>query len=233
MIKIAPYLTRFWSTDLSLSVLLGFLFINIFVLNPLTELGLLPKFFLRDLLFSLILISGVMVVAKSRFIALLIVILAIVSFLVRWAEEFVPGTGLEILDTSLSLVFLGMLSVIVLFQVFREGPINMQRISGAVVIYLLIGLMWALAYKLVVLYLPGSFNFPNSPAEGQKPDIMVRLEYFSYVTLTTVGYGDITAVNPIARTLAMLEALIGQLFPVILIARLVSMELYYRTLKNG
>jgi len=55
--------------------------------------------------------------------------------------------------------------------------------------------------------------------------------YFSYVTLTTLGHGDIAAVSPVARTLAMLEALIGQLFPAILIARLVSMELYYRRSK--
>jgi voltage-gated potassium channel Kch len=63
-------------------------------------------------------------------------------------------------------------------------------------------------------------------------DPETRLIYFSFATLTTVGYGDITPVHPIARSLAMLEALIGQLFPVILIARLVSMELYYRRIQK-
>jgi voltage-gated potassium channel Kch len=93
------------------------------------------------------------------------------------------------------------------------------------------GLMWALAYKLVALYQPESFNPLNSPAVEQNHDITARLESFSYVTLTTVGYCDITPVNPIASTFAVLEVRIGQLFPVILIARLVSMELYCGTVK--
>lgn len=150
--------------------------------------------------------------------------------MVRWAKIFVPSAGLATLDMLLSLVFLGMLAVIVLFQVFREGPITIQRISGAVVVYLLLGLMWALAYQLIELQQPGSLNFADAPAIGDT--LSARLVYFSFVTLslTTLGYGDITAVSPVARTLAMLEAVIGQLFPAILIARLVSMELYYRRL---
>jgi voltage-gated potassium channel Kch len=230
MKRIDHHLTRFWSTDRSLLVLLGLLFINVFVLNPLFELGVLRALFLPDLLFSLILISGAMAVSKSRFITLVSVVFAIATLLVKWAKNFVPGTGMAALDTLLTLLFLGMLSVIVLFQVFREGPITMQRISGAIVVYLLIGLMWAFAYKLVSLYQPESFKMVDLSVAYRDYDITARLAYFSYITLTTVGYGDVTAVSPVARTLAMLEALIGQLFPVILIARLVSMELYYRKL---
>ena len=166
--------------------------------------------------------------AKSRFITVLALAFALVTLVVRWAKIFVPSAGLATLDTLLLLVFLGMLAVIVLFQVFREGPITIQRISGAVVVYLLLGLMWALAYQLIELQQPGSFNFADVPAIGDT--LSARLVYFSFVTLTTLGYGDITAVSPVARTLAMLEAVIGQLFPAILIARLVSMELYYRRL---
>ncbi|OGE23846.1 MAG: hypothetical protein A2V51_03440 [Candidatus Dadabacteria bacterium RBG_19FT_COMBO_40_33] len=169
-----------------------------------------------------------MAVAKSRFITVLALAFALVTLVVRWAKIFVPSAGLATLDTLLLLVFLGMLAVIVLFQVFREGPITIQRISGAVVVYLLLGLMWALAYQLIELQQPGSFNFADAPAIGDT--LSARLVYFSFVTLTTLGYGDITAVSPVARTLAMLEAVIGQLFPAILIARLVSMELYYRRL---
>ena len=170
-----------------------------------------------------------MAVAKSRFITVLALAFALVTLVVRWAKIFVPSAGLATLDTLLLLVFLGMLAVIVLFQVFREGPITIQRISGAVVVYLLLGLMWALAYQLIELQQPGSFNFADAPAIGDT--LSARLVYFSFVTLTTLGYGDITAVSPVARTLAMLEAAIGQLFPAILIARLVSMELYYRRLR--
>jgi len=203
MRKVTHLLSRFWSTDRSLTVLLGFLIINIFILQPLTELGIFRAFFVPDVLFSLILISGVMAIAKSRFITVLALAFALVTFLVRWAKNFVAGTGLMTLDTFLSIVFLGLLAVVVLLQVFREGPITMQRISGAVVVYLLLGLMWAVAYQLIELQQPGSFNFADVPAIGDT--LSARLVYFSYITLTTLGYGDITAVSPIARSLAMLE----------------------------
>ncbi len=231
MRKVTHHLTQFWSTDRSLTVLLGFLIINIFILQPLIELGIFRAFFVRDILFSLLLISGVMAVAKGRFITVLTLVFALVTLVVRWGRIFVPSTSLATLDALLPLVFLGMLSVIVLLQVFREGPITMQRISGAVIVYLLLGFMWALAYKLVALHHPGSFNMGDLAVTEGDYDLTARLVYFSYITLTTLGYGDITAVSPIARTLAMLEAVIGQLFPAVLIARLVSMELYYRRLK--
>ncbi len=223
---------RFWSTDRSLIVLLGLLFINIFILGPLSDLGLVHVFFVASIVFSLILISGVISVARSRFITVLAVILALASFSAQWMVTLVPSVGLASLTDFLAIVFLGMLSVLVLYQVFREGPITMQRIMGAVVAYLLLGLIWAFAYKLVELQRPGSFNSAGLSDVEHDFDPKTRLIYFSFATLTTVGYGDITPVHPIARSLAMLEALIGQLFPVILIARLVSMELYYRRIQK-
>lgn len=182
MRKVTHLLSRFWSTDRSLTVLLGFLIINIFILQPLTELGIFRAFFVPDILFSLILISGVMAVAKSRFITVLALAFALETLVGRWAKIFVPSAGLATLDTLLSLMFLGMLALIVLFQVFREGPITIQRIRGAVVVYPLLGLMWALAYQLIELQQPGSFNFAGVPAIGDT--LSARLVYFSFVTLS-------------------------------------------------
>lgn len=121
-----------------------------------------------------------MAIAKSRFITVLALAFALVTLVVRWAKIFVPSAGLAPLDNFLSLLFLGMLAVIVLFQVFREGPITMRRISGAVVVYLLLGIMWALAYQLIELQQPGSFNFADAPAIGDT--LSPRLVYFSFVT---------------------------------------------------
>jgi hypothetical protein len=93
------------------------------------------------------------------------------------------------------------------------------------VAYLLIGLMWTYGYGMVYELVPGAFRFPEGattigPAHG--------LGYYSFVTLTTVGYRDITPVHPVARSLTMAEAIVGQLYPAILIARLFSMELASR-----
>jgi hypothetical protein len=225
-------LFQFWSTDRSLTILLGLLFITIFVLQPLDDLGLIHVFFVITIVFSLILISGVMSVARSRFITVLAAMFALASFSALWMATLVPSVGLASLNDFLVIVFLGMLSVVVLHQVFREGPITMQRITGAVVVYLLLGLMWAHAYKLVELQRPGSFNSAGLSTVDHDFNPKTRLIYFSFTTLTTLGYGDITPVHPIARSLAILEGLIGQLFPVILIARLVSMEIYYRRIQK-
>jgi voltage-gated potassium channel Kch len=85
-------------------------------------------------------------------------------------------------------------------------------------------LIWAFAYGLVILHAPQAFHADELTV--QHGPLTPTLIYFSCATLTTVGYGDITPIHPIARSLAMLEAFVGQLFPAILIARLVAMELH-------
>ena len=110
------------------------------------------------------------------------------------------------------------MALVVLAQTFRAGPVNFHRIQGAVAAYLLLGLAWALAYELVSLLAAGAFSFAGSGGP-ERPDFV----YFSFVTLTTVGYGDVTPVHPVARSLAVAEALTGQLYPAILLARLVSL----------
>ena len=109
-------------------------------------------------------------------------------------------------------------------MLFRsEGPITTHRIQGSILVYLLIGFTWSVAYQLLHTLSPAAFSFAQGdpgPAHARDP-----LIYYSFVTLTTVGYGDITPVHPTARSLAIAEALIGQLYPAILIARLVSLRI--------
>ena len=107
-------------------------------------------------------------------------------------------------------------------SVFGPGRINYHRIIGAILLYLLIAMAFAALYLLIGLRVPGAFAnlaFEDSPA------LTSTLIYFSCVTLTTVGYGDITPIYPLARSLANLEAIIGQLYPAILIGRLVTLQL--------
>jgi voltage-gated potassium channel Kch len=119
------------------------------------------------------------------------------------------------------------LAWMVTVQVFREGPITMHRVLGAVGVYLLLGLAWSFAYHLLDVVNPEAFSISG----GSSAHVLSASEflYFSFVTLTTVGFGDITPLDPAARSVVMVEALTGQLFPAILIARLVSMELVSRT----
>jgi voltage-gated potassium channel Kch len=137
-----------------------------------------------------------------------------------------PTPGLSLLDKGLSLLAVLILTALVLTQVFRKGRITLHRVQGAVAAYLLLGFAWAIAYEFSLLLDPGAIRFPDASGVGFL--LVPRLLYFSFVTLTTVGYGDIVPVHPAVRSLAVTEALIGQLYPAVLIARLVSLEIVSR-----
>jgi hypothetical protein len=113
-------------------------------------------------------------------------------------------------------------------QTLRPGPVTVYRVIGGIAGYLLIGFAWPLAYQLLEEKVPGAIHFePGLPAAlTQQAGHWI---YFSFVTLTTVGYGDVQPVHPVARTLAVSEALVGQLYIAILIATLVGMALQTRS----
>jgi len=226
-----PLLHRFWSTDRSLSLLLASLTLLIFVIRPLQEIGVAGRL-LISLFFSFILISGVAAIAKNALTTAVVGGLVVTSLVVRWLRLWLGGQSLVASDTFVSSLFCIILALVVLAQVFREGPVTWYRIQGAVAFYLLLGLAWAGAYELIAMRWPNAFIPPAAATMNENDDPTARFVYFSFVTLTTVGYGDITAMHPLARSLVTLEALIGQLFPAILLARLVSMELYHRQAKR-
>jgi len=217
---------KFWQNDWSLTFLLGFLMVAVFVVRPLEALGF-DLHMIAAIAFTFILVTGILHVLHSPIGAVVFGVIAIVTVIVHWSR-FAAGGGADWIgvDAGASLVACSVLAAIVLVQVFAEGPITSQRIQGAVAAYLLIALMFAAAYSWLEARVPDAFR-GLAPFEGGH-DPMQGFVYFSFVTLTTTGYGDVTPVAPFARSLAMLEAVLGQLFPSILLARLVSMELYYR-----
>jgi Ion channel len=217
----------FWSSDWSLTVLLWLLVGNIFAL-PLSHFRPWGRLVARAVL-SLIIISGVLATARNRRFVAVTTIFILVFLFMGWEGVQRPTPYLDVLNDVAALLFLGFFVVLMLPQVLRAGSITWHRVEGAIAVYLLMGLLWAFAYDIVELLQPGSFSLKTQSSDGALP----QLGYFSFTTLTTLGFGDILPVSPLARSLAMLEGLVGQLFPVILIARLVAMELeYQRTRKQ-
>lgn len=137
-------------------------------------------------------------------------------------DEFLPDRTVHLAMTCLMLIFIVSLAGLVLQQVLREGIITGHRIKGSVAFYLLVAVAFQLSYILLVLFNPDSISFPREIANFE--DLFSQLLHFSCSTLTTVGYGNIAPVSKAAETLANLEGLIGQLYPAILIARLVSLR---------
>lgn len=205
-------LRRFWESDPGLSVFLGLLVLFLFVLPPLVEREGSGRGLVIDVGLSLLLLAGVAAVSAHRAVRAVLFVLVVGALVVRWGPFSAPATAVAALVTVVAMAF------VVVVQAFRTGPVNVHRIQGAVAAYLLLGLAWALAYETVALLATGAFS-AASPAEPDRQGFV----YFSFVTLTTVGYGDVTPVHPVARSLAVAEALTGQLYPAILLARLVSL----------
>ncbi|MGH7840312.1 MAG: potassium channel family protein [Candidatus Binataceae bacterium] len=198
------------------------LVVNIFVI-PLAQFATWGRFAARGIL-SPIIISGVIATVRDARIVVLATLLALASLFVGWEDVERPNFYLHLFNDLDSILFIGFLVVLILRQVLRAGPITSRRLEGSVAVYLLLGLLWAVSYQMVELLRPGSFRMP---AQGGGADLPL-LGYFSFATLTTLGLGDILPLSPLARSLVVLEALVGQLFPVILIARLVAMQIEYQ-----
>src|SRR5262245_58106332 len=158
-------LSRLWKSDWHLSVLLGLLLLVVFIIYPMGGHGPLAAA-VRQLFVSLILVSGAVLVARTRKTLGVIGALALVTAAAGWARLGSSEQWLSILSILTWVVFLVLLAVAILFRVFEEGEINIHRIQGAVAVYLLLGVIWAGCYRLVLVADPTAFNFPSVPDEG-------------------------------------------------------------------
>jgi len=164
-----------------------------------------------------------------RFMAVLAV-LSEGSSLAAYVEgvpAWVGGAG-----ALLRVLFLSLAAGVILRHVLSSRErVTLDTILGAICVYVLIGFSFGIIYHLVELHSPGSFQAHDEIALGGGA-LRVRtalFEYFSFVTLSTLGYGDITPVRPLARSLTMFEAMIGQFYIAIIVARLVALHLFEGT----
>ena len=226
----APFSQAWWEQK-GLTAMLVFLVLSIFVALPLETLQIVSPTLVGAVM-TLLLVSGVIAMAGRGLTTVVVALIAVASLVARWITVFHPGRTVAIWDNCLAIVAIGLFTAFVLQQIFRAGPITADRIRGSILAYLLLGIVWCLAYQLVNVLVPDAFRFPDTQTQ-MYGRLNHHLVYFSFITLTTVGYGDITPVSPVARTLATAEGLIGQLYPAILIARLVSLELSQRQSAQG
>lgn len=211
-------LLRFWEGDSSLAVILGLLLILLFVWPALVTPAQSVDY-LRDIAFSALLLAGATTAMKFGWLRLVVAVVLGVALVVRWAAVAWPSEALLVGREASTLLLLSLFCLIVGARVYRAGPVTSQRIMGAVAVYLLLGLGWEQGYELLYMLRPESFAGVDANAG---PDDWI---YFSFVTLTTVGYGDITPVSPLARSLAVFEALTGQIYLVVMLARLVALQI--------
>jgi hypothetical protein len=170
---------------------------------------------LQVLLFTVVAILALRNSSVSRRLVRLILGGAIAISAVMFALTFTVDTARGIVHIWTGLVLLGTVVVIVR-RVLSFGAVTMQSIYGALSAYLVIGLMFAAFYAAINVLVTGGFFANDQPANTQ------TFQYFSFTTLTTLGYGDFTAIGSGGRAVAILEALTGQIFLATLVARLVA-----------
>ena len=178
----------------------------------------------------IVLLSGIYAMSEQRRLFVVTLIGSVAAIATNLLVIVFQSEWIAIAWHGVTLLILGLFCVAILADVLRRGRISADKICGAICVYLLIGFAWALGYGILELVNPASFSgLPEIEANDHVGRVMqlryFSFGYFSFATLTTLGYGDILPRSPVARTLATLEAVIGQIYLTVLIARLVGLHI--------
>jgi hypothetical protein len=219
--------------DHIMSIFLGLLCIEVFIFGPLARAEGSMVVILNGIVFSSLLIIGVLAMTPTHIITQ-VASTAIIAMAItlRWMANLSGSSTLYLWDKFSSLAAALTFLALVLWQVYRESPVTVHKIRGAIAAYLLMAVIFAFLYNIIELVHPGSFTLAQPYGNLQYSQVEPFL-YFSVSTLTTVGFGDITAVHPIARSLVMMESIIGILYPPVLIGVLVSLHIEWLREKSG
>lgn len=213
---------RLWSQGGVYHVLLA----SLLLLLALQPFAAVAGGFLVRLGWAGLLLACIAVVASRR----RLLIIGLVLGLPAVGLLFVPGRLPTVAGGLLVMATLVFICFVILRRISRHPVVTSDTVSASLVVYLALGVVWAQAYRLVVHFRPDSFTGLSGSGVV---DVQRDLFYFSFVTLTTLGYGDISPVSPAARSLAITEAIVGQLYLVVLVAGLVGMRLSQRNNQVG
>lgn len=197
------------------------------VAQPLMS-GLLGEQSSFDVFFSLLIVAVLLLVFEEREHRRIAISLGLAAFVGVWASRGLDGPAGRMLLIGAYLLAAGFFAF-ALYGILRAifaTEVSGDAIFGTVCGYLLLGIIWGLMYSAVETASPGSFAMPSSGSVEGVPVPLDRgaLSYFSFVTLATVGYGDVTPTTPLTRTLAWMEAITGQFYLAILVAGLVGFK---------
>jgi voltage-gated potassium channel len=181
-----------------------------------------------DVFFSLLIAAVLLLVFEEREHRRIGCLFAVAAFVGVWTSHWLGGPAGRMLLVAAYLIAVCFLAF-ALYRILRTILVKQasgDAIFGAVCGYLLLGIIWTLLYSAVETAFPGSFRLPaTNHVDGMaaQPD-RGALSYYSFITLATVGYGDVTPITPLTQTLAWMEAITGQFYLAILVAGLVGFK---------
>jgi hypothetical protein len=202
--------------------------IAMLILGPLVE-EFVQLSILIDILWSAIFVSAIYAVSQKKRHIVIAVLLALPMLGSIWTKYFVQHKALMVVGSLCGAAFFLFAIIQMLIFIYSHIEVTRDLIVGAAVVYLFMALMWTFIFVVVETLHPGSFNLP----EGQGFEATRQFVYYSFVTLTTLGYGDITPISSLARSLCVLEAVIGQLYLVVQVAWLVGIHVSQSVLKKS
>lgn len=218
------------ATDLRHSLFRGnqtLLFVSIltlFIAYPLLG-GVFKDYGLVDARFFVLLLIAFCSVGLHRRHLRNMLVFAAAFLAIEWVALAGENTSVYLARQTLGAAVFLYAALAICWKVVRAEKISFHTISGSLCVYLMIGAVFALVFSMIEELHPGSFQWPTTDkieTQGQKFSMLL---YFSYTTLTTIGYGDCAPVHPNARALAILEGLLGQIYLVVLVARIVGLHL--------
>jgi hypothetical protein len=183
-----------------------------------------------DIVFLVILLASIFAISERKKIFIISLILALAAFGSTVLNYFFMTVSLRLVAVSAYGLFFVLMAVTILSTITKTKKVTTETIYASICVYLLLGIIWTMLYSIIEIVEPGSFLSGGTPivdfhGDPVKRNVFANLIYYSFVTLTTLGYGDIIPVSPYARALSSLEAVIGQLFIAVLIAGLVGMHI--------
>jgi hypothetical protein len=175
--------------------------------------------FIFTVVFSLIVISSILTVSGTVVMKRVAMVLMVLAVGTRWSFFFVGGVALDSISYIFAAMTLATVALLLFVELFNTTEVSSRTIWQAISVYLLLGILWACVYAVMEVLTPGSFSDSTNPDAAMN---FPTLTYFSFVTLATLGYGDILPTTQGARGLIIIEVLTGVLYMAILISRLVG-----------
>ncbi|HEV2965314.1 MAG TPA: ion channel [Chthoniobacterales bacterium] len=207
-------------------LLLLILLLMIFILSPFIVPYCYGPTILNVIAAAVLLSATYAVSARKSFLIFALSLSGVSTVLTFWLAA-APSHWLVVTSHGTLVILISFFAIAILGYVLRSGKVTADKIYGAVCAYLLFGYAWAFVYSLLEEVQPGSFTSVTSMPANDIVGRVMQMRYFSFVTLSTVGYGDIVPHTPAARTMALLEAMLGQFYLVALIGRLVGLHIVH------
>jgi voltage-gated potassium channel len=195
-----------------------FLFLSLIALLflwPLSAQFSFGKYLFTALLFTIFSSSIHIIGKKNRFMLFIAIFFIIAIASLRFLNHYYKLPTISLIDAGLTSIFFFFMFIIISMHVLKERKISLNSIYGITCSYLLLGLTWGLMYYLIASFDPTAIFIPINEIDPNRN--LSQYVYYSFITLTSVGYGDIHPISPIARSLAMCEGIIGQAYFVVLI----------------